>query len=524
MYRVTLNKAFQAIEAELHRLVVSIESLVFLCGHLFVACPCNTFILIFVVVLILFTMPTENEPRCPPPRYEIKISTILSILSAIFLLWYYLSGYHYLPLSIILPIAGHVLARGLVAVNDVIVNLIGLLALKIRIPLDLLTCAILEMDTRTGRNLSWPYIIVGGFVTLFFVNTPEVLLGTLATGRNDIRETSEEVKMIELASFGGSFNKSVYYTSGMVLAGSSTPDVSYREVGYKAGDMEWVVPRKPTVWYRRFAEVGRLNGDVKPGHPHNDLESRIDVWKNDVVILRRAERPTAGDVCQKWNGTDFGYSITMLVCNSKKFGFKASGPDLAATESFFTFWTGTARVHYRSVNNNRYMSGSELKEQEIVELPRPDLLWKDMGHCLLNAISFNRARGSSMAVPEKLALSSIMRTAGLEHKSGFSDPALMARARVMEVRSSNVSRFVVVTMWVAVGLIVMCDVFFSCQTRVVSRELGQWIQMGQELADNMAFSSWPRYTRYPERPKNLLVRLERVNALGKRALLLRMAE
>ncbi|CDF32740.1 unnamed protein product [Chondrus crispus] len=71
---------------------------------------------------------------------------------------------------------------------------------------------------------------------------------------------------------------------------------------------------------------------------------------------------------------------------------------------------------------------------------------------------------------------------------------------------------------------VLCEAFFSLRMRIVSRELGQWIQMAEELAAKKVLSSWPRYTRFPKGARELLVRLERVAVDGEEALMLRIAE
>ena len=129
-----------------------------------------------------------------------------------------------------------------------------------------------------------------------------------------------------------------------------------------------------------------------------------------------------------------------------------------------------------------------------------------------------------MQIGEKLALSSLVRVAGLGHPSGFDDPPLLVEARVIRVRSSNVSRYVVVTMIASVLAMVLCEAFFSLHMCIVSRELGQWIQMAEGLAAKKVLSSWPRYTRFPTRARDLMVRLERVVVDGGEALKLSIAD
>lgn len=368
----------------------------------------------------------------------------------------------------------------------------------------------MEMDTRTGRKYNLSSFLVGGFVMLFMVNTPEVLLGTLATGHNDIRETGTERGKVELASFGGGFNNTTYYTSGLLLMSSTDPWTAYGEIGYRLNESYWVVPRKPTLFYARFAEAGSR---------WNDFEKRVWVPNNEVVVLRKIPRPV-DEKCSILNATDFKYFVKFYTCTGGKFGFEAGGPNLKRDEGFFSLTVGHTHVHYSSINGNRIMRGGEVFDDRPVNFPRHEKLWADMGYCFLNAVSFNRI-SSSMKVSERFAISSLVRIAGLDHPSGFSHPPAKTDAELTSVMCANVPFWVIVIMVVSVVLMWFSAFYFRFNLKVLSRELGQWIQISNSLSSSGVFGSLPRYAQSSQaRSRNIKVSLQTVVVDGSKEIVL----
>lgn len=368
----------------------------------------------------------------------------------------------------------------------------------------------MEMDTRTGTKFNLCNLLVGGVVMLVMVNTPEVLLGTFATGSIDIREVGTEKGKVQLASFGGGFNRTAYYTSGLLLMSSTDPWTAYGEIGYRVNEAYWVVPRKPTVWYTRFAETGSRR---------NDFEKRVAVPNNEVAVLRKIPRPTE-EKCRALNVTDFSYWAKMYICAGGKFGFEVGGPDLKRDEGFFSLTMGHTYVRYSSIDGNRVVTGDEVFDDRPVNFPRHEKLWTDMGDCFLNAVSFNRISGS-MKASERLALSSLVRIAGINHPSGFSQPPVETEAEIISVMCSNVSFWVIVTMVVSILLMWFSALYFCFNMKILSRELGQWIQIGNKLSSSRAFDSLPRYAHSSsDRSKDITVLLQSVVVDGSTEIIL----
>lgn len=429
---------------------------------------------------------------CFTMAYSLKVSTVISVFTTFFVTIYYFTGANFLPSSLILIAAAQILFQGALALNDLLLHALAHLSFRKPVPLDLISLSILQMSTRTSPSLSLPYQLLNAFVSLFLVHTPDVLLTSLASNTLDIRQISLSNTTTELASFGGGFDRSTYYTAGLLLLASTKPTEAYPEIAhYLPHSGQWIVPRKPVIWYRHFYRT--LSRE-------NDLEPHLYVPENKVAVLTPVP-PSAVTLstCQVHNRSDFGYSLVASSCSGGLFGFDVNGPTLEPESRFFRLTTAVASVRYSSRHNLRSIDASHVRQEVTVPVfPRHGQLMRDMHRCFLNVVSFNRAP-FSISVTERLALSSLVRVAGFDTASGFSDPGEVVDVEVGAVRISEVSRFLVLTMAFSVGMIAVAGSVFTFSEKVLSRELGQWIQVGRGLTRKGVWSAYPRGGKVEEK-------------------------
>lgn len=356
------------------------------------------------------------------------------------------------------------------------------------LPIDILTAFMVEADPRIGGAFNFGSFLAGGFVTLVLLNSPEVLLGGFASAGNDIRELRSVRMNVTMGSYGGGLHEDCYYTSGQMLLSHPNPVIAYREIGYTVGRVEggyyWVVPRKPTIWYARFGENHTRR---------NDEEVRVRIERNPVAVLTKCARPDVGE-CDVSEKESFGYRMSMHICRNSTFGFVFKGVREEEESGFFQLGKGYTWVRYTSMNGDRVVEGGEVQAVEGVSFPRFETFWRDMAQCFLNSISFNRPV-ANLPTPDRLAISALVRTAGVASATGFEKRALRIEGSVREVRLSNVSKWVVVIMCVCVCVRVGSVVFFRFQLKVLTRELEQIIVVGGGLAKGGVLSGVPRYAR-----------------------------
>lgn len=433
----------------------------------------------------------NNHPGSPNfrgrPTFEGKISTVLTIIATFSIVLYYFLGGNFLPLCILLPIAGQVLSRGILALSELILDTLGRVAIHHPLPLDLISSFILEMDTRTGGHMNFYNIVVGGFVSLFLINTPEVLLGTYASGQTDIRALRSTNRTVELACYGGAYNRTVFYSTGLLLLASTEAQVVYEENAYFLENGDIVVPRKPTIWYEKFAE-----GKGK----RNDAEKRIYVPHNHVGLLRKVQPSETN--CILRNVTEYDYWVSMKTCEDGIFGFEAAGPHLKYSSGFFKFYVGHAGVKYFSSGGHRKIKGSDVVRHAEMAFPKHVEVWEDMSRCFLHAVSFAK-NNDKIGIAERISISGLVRIGSIDNPLGFSKPPVMVLAEVMDVRASNASRWLVVTMVISLATVLGNAIYFRFRLRVLSRELGQWVAIGAPLVGDLCFPL-SRYSYRRRRP------------------------
>lgn len=413
---------------------------------------------------------------------------------------YYVQGSQSIPLPILLPIAGQILNRGIISVCEVILEILAYIAQKRPVPLDTMTAFLIEIDARIGGSLTPSNILLNSIVTLLFMNTPEVLIGTLGSGVIDIREKNPTTQNVVLASIGGGHDINNYFTSGQILLSSKDPDTVYAQIAYRPDGLleQWILPRKPTVWFEQWLQS-------KPV----EKEKTILVSENQAVALI----PVSDGVrCNSFKVSNiYGFRLQIHNCTQSVFGFSIKGPNLEETSGYFQLNVGEATVRYYSQGGKRKVSGGKLRKGKKVDLPRVEQLRDEMGQCFLNAASFNRPV-SKMGVLDRMAISALVRSAWVTDPSGFSEPEKRALALVKEVSVSNLSRWVVLTVFISTIIIILATVWFRWRLRVLSRELGQWMALGEGVQEVLSCS--PRYaasnytTWRKGRFDNILVRIE----------------
>lgn len=379
----------------------------------------------------------ENIETASHERISFKLSSGLSVFFSITLTSYYYAGGVQIPSLYLLAVTAQILSKAIVAVCSFVLNMLvtSSIARKRGLPVDMITATIVEMDCRMGRRLNRHYLLFHGIVSIFIYLTPEILLTNLATGIRDIRPSwKSNSTTTELGSFGGGFDKTLYSMSGLVLLSSMHVDEAYGEVAYKSkiATDEFILPRKPIIFYSKFGETG-VRGD-------SDREKQVSIDENEALSITKVRSPPI-ESCQMHISNSYKYSLKMLDCDDGVFGFEYEGPDLEHNIQFFQLKTGSVSVRYTSRGGYRRLSGSEMKGAKVglTKLPRANILWRDMGDCFLNSISFGRFPSEKFDIPTRLAISSIVRITGIENDSGFDQIPKIADAIVRDVTVSNLS-------------------------------------------------------------------------------------
>lgn len=378
---------------------------------------------------------TRKEKSLKSTKFP-RIPTIISILATTLLVIYYMKGGNSIPRIILLTAVAQILAKGIVAVFAIGLNL-AVTSKKARtegIPVDLATAMLIDMDTRIGGKFSFPYLVFHGFVALFIYITPQVITTYLGSTGFDTRTLRSNSAITELGSFDGAPNKTLYFSSGLILLGSLTVDQDYGEVAYMYNN-DIIIPRKPVAFYEKFSQTGDRR--------KIDYENRVYVENNKAVSLSFVSSSideNSDRTCKLFKSSDcLGYQLNLTCCDDGVFGFNGYGPQTSGS-GFYQLKNGTASVEYRVVDGHRKMIGSSLRDASNIKLPRCKKLWTEMGECFTNIFAYGRAQSSLYNVTTRLAVSSIIRTTGFRNESGFDYPdGKFVKAEVTPVVVSNLS-------------------------------------------------------------------------------------
>ena len=226
----------------------------------------------------------------------------------------------------------------------------------------------------------------------------------------------------------------------------------YGEVGYRH-NKQWILPRKPTLWYEKFAENISREGNKKEVH--------IEVEENEAVSIEEVSLQDVKDgscrqIGKKLEG--YGFDLEMHTCGNT-IQFQIRKGDRKNETKAFRFSYGTASIIYSVEKGLRRINGEELDNVGTVEFPEPNAFWNEMGKCFLNALTFNSPeKEASIPFLDRVIISGWIRVDWIKgkHIGGFSHPPKMVEASVREVVTSNI-RFAVVIIVLGCCVVLVTD-------------------------------------------------------------------
>ena len=354
----------------------------------------------------------------------------------------------------ILLMVGQVMSRAIIRICAEIHEVLCRCARNRPMPSSVFSVWLVELDTDLQDGFSFWYMLSNTFVTLLFLYTPEQFVGMWASGRIEVRLLRPELKTVELASLAGGLNYETYYTTGQLLISSTTsPKDVYGEVSYRHNE-QWILPRKPTLWYEKFAEN---NTKLRK---NNVKEVHITVMDNEVVRLVEAPlQNVEKESCREiGNLTSYGHSLQMHTCGIvTQFRYSRGEEDNDAKA--FQIHYGSTTVKYSVEKGLRRINGGNLDNVETVKFPNPGVFWEDMGMSFLNAVCHipeNRPE-DSIPILDRVMMSAMVRVDWIKgnHTGGFSEPPKMVEASVSKAVTSNIPLAVVIIM------VVCCVVLFA---------------------------------------------------------------